>query len=222
MKIGRETMDLDFLLTQLSIEMGSLEEMCKEISMISLDDGFKFAFVDIELLSQPHMNYPGYRITFSVNFAKMKDKIHIDIGIGDVVKPQQLDIKLFEYRGKPLFENTVSLLVYPPETIFAEKLETIISKGSKNSRMKDYHDLLLLARNESNLESKKLTESIKNTFEKRGTLFGVISFNQDGIKSLQKLWTAHLNGLGSIAHELELPQDIKAVIEVINIYINGL
>jgi hypothetical protein len=30
---------------------------------------------------------------------------------------------------------------------FAEKLETVISKGASRSRMKDYHDLLLLTRN---------------------------------------------------------------------------
>jgi hypothetical protein len=41
-----------------------------------------------------------------------------------------------------MFEGEISLVVYPPETIFAEKLETVLSKGAANSRMKDYHDLL--------------------------------------------------------------------------------
>lgn len=74
----------------------------------------------------------------------MKDRIHIDIGTGDVVSPTPRDLNLVQYRDKPLFESQISLLVYPPETIFAEKLETVISKGTINSRMKDYHDLLLL------------------------------------------------------------------------------
>ena len=146
MKIGRETIDLDFLLTRMKAEEKRLEEICKEITAVSLDDGFIFSFVSIQLLSQPHMNYPGYRIILNTLFAKMKDKIHIDIGIGDVVEPQHREIKLFQYRGKPFFEDAVSLLVYPIETIFAEKLETILSKGSRNSRMKDYHDLILLMR----------------------------------------------------------------------------
>ena len=216
MKIGRETVDLDFLLTQMKAEKGTIGEICKEIAEVSLDDGFTFSFAGIELLSQPHMDYPGYRITFNVLFAKMKDKIHIDVGVGDVVEPQHREIKLFQYRGKPFFEDMVSLLVYPIETIFAEKLETVLSKGSKNSRMKDYHDLLLLASSKWLTDSKKLRESLSKTCENRGTPLAAIQFDTAGLKSLQQLWTAHLHGLGDIAKELGLPNDIETVIEEIN------
>lgn len=58
-----------------------------------------------ELLSQPHMEYPGYRTTLKTSFGKMKDKIHVDVGIGDVVEPQNKELKLFEYRGKPFICN---------------------------------------------------------------------------------------------------------------------
>jgi len=216
MKIGRETADLDFLLTRIKAEEKDLEKICKEIAAISLDDGFIFSFVGIELLLQPHMNYPGYRITLNSLFAKMKDKIHIDIGIGDVVDPQHREIKLFQYRGKPFFEDTVSLLVYPIETIFAEKLETVLSKGSRNSRMKDYHDLLLMMRSNRLIESKKLKETVTKTFKNRGTSLSAIQFDHAGLKSLRKLWTAHLHSLGDIATELALPKDIETVINEIN------
>ncbi len=216
MKIGRETVDLDFLLTRMKAEKGTIEEICKKIAEVSLNDGFTFSFAGIELLSQPHMDYPGYRITLNVLFAKMKDKIHIDIGVGDVAEPQHREIKLFQYRGKPFFEDVVSLLVYPIETIFAEKLETVLSKGSKNSRMKDYHDLLLLVRSKGLTEPKKLTAALSQTFENRGTPLSAIQFDAAGLKSLQQLWTAHLHGLGDIAKELALPKDIEAVIEEIN------
>lgn len=215
-KIGRETVDLDFLLTRMKTEKGTIEKLCKEIAEISLDDGFTFSFSGIDLLSQPHMGYSGYRITLNVLFGKMKDKIHVDIGIGDAVDPQHRKIKLIQYRGKPFFEDTVSLLVYPIEAIFAEKLETILSKGSKNSRMKDYHDLLLLIRSKGPIESKKLREVLFKTFKNRGTLLSAIQFDVVGLKSLQKLWIAHLHGLGSIAKELSLPNDIAIVIGEIN------
>lgn len=216
MRIGRETVDLDFLLTRMKAEKAPLEEICKEISAVSLDDGFTFSFAGIELLSQPHMDYPGYRITLNTSFAKMKDTIHIDVGVGDVVEPQHREIKLFQYRGKPFFEDAVSLLVYPVETIFAEKLETVLSKGSKNSRMKDYHDLLLLVRSKGLIESKKLKEALAKTFKNRGTALSAIQFDSAGLKSLQQLWTAHLHGLGDIAKDLSLPKSIEIVIEEIN------
>ncbi len=216
MKIGRETIDLDFLLNRMKAEKATLEETCKEIAAVALDDGFTFSFAGVELLSQPHMDYPGYRIILNTNFAKMKDKIHIDVGVGDVVEPRTLEIKLFQYRGKPFFEDAVSLLVYPVETIFAEKLETVLSKGSKNSRMKDYHDLLLLVRSKGLIKSNKLKEALTKTFENRGTALGTIHFDSAGLKSLQQLWTAHLHGLGDIAKDLALPKNIEKVIEEIN------
>lgn len=215
MKIGRETVDLDFLLTSMKAEKKQLQKILEEISSISCNDGFSFSFASIDILSQPHMNYPGFRITLNGSFIKMKDKIHIDIGIGDSVNPRQFEIKLFHYKGKPFFEKSTSLLTYPPETIFAEKLETILSKGSRNSRMKDFHDLFLLA-NSQLLDLKKLKKAIFQTFSNRGTSLTLIHFDQDGIKTLQKLWTAHLQGLGDLAQELGLPNSIEKLIEQIN------
>lgn len=162
------------------------------------------------------MEYPGYRITLNASFGKMKDKIHVDVGIGDAVNPQNREIKLFEYRGKPFFEESISLLVYPIETIFAEKLETVLSKGSKNTRMKDFHDLLLLLRDKSLKDSKKLHENVKKTFVNRGTVLRPIQFDEVGHMALQRLWTVHLHGLGDMAKELDLPESITAAIDVIN------
>lgn len=109
MKIGRETVDLDFLLARMKGEEKELQRICEEIANISCNDGFSFAFAKIEPLSQPHMNYPGYRITLNAEFAKMKDKIHIDIGIGDTVHPESYKLQLTQYRGKPFFEESTSL-----------------------------------------------------------------------------------------------------------------
>ena len=218
MKIGRETVDLDFLLTRMNAELESIQEVFKEIVSTSSDDGFTFSFEGMELLSQPHMQYPGYRTTLKASFAKMKDKIHVDVGIGDIVEPQNRKIKLFEYRGKPFFEESISLLVYPIETIFAEKLETVLSKGSRNSRMKDFHDLLLLLRDKGLQSSKNLQENVKKTFVNRGTVLKPIQFDESGHIALQQLWTAHLHGLGDMAKQLSLPQNIEIVINEINVF----
>ncbi len=221
MKIGRETVDLDFLLHRMKVEKKTLENICKEIAAVQLDDGFSFFFSSIELLSQPHMDYPGYRSTFTTLFAKMKDKIHIDVGVGDMVEPEHREIKLFRYKGKPFFEDTVSLLVYPAETIFAEKLETALSKGSRNSRMKDYHDLLMLIRSKA-INSKKLESALKQTFKNRDTPLVRLQFDNPGMKALQQLWTAHQRGLSDVGSELVLPKDIDKVIEEINQEISSL
>lgn len=210
--MGRETIDLDFLLTKIKAEVKNLESICKEIVQVSYRDGFIFAFASIP----PHMGYPGYRITLNVSFGKMKDKIHIDIGIGDAVDPENLEINLLQCKNKPLFEESISLLVYPIESIFAEKLETVLSKGGTNSRMKDYHDLFLIAKNKKITNSKKLYNALASTFKNRGTTLAKIHFDSDEIGSLQKLWLAHLRGLGGIAQELQLPENLNTLIKEVN------
>lgn len=217
--IGRETIDLDFLFTRSKAGKEELRKIFEEITSVHPEDGFNFSFHSIELLSQPHMEYPGYRIVLNTSFAKIKDKIQIDVGVGDIVQPLTYEIQLIQYCGKPLFEDAISLLIYPVETIFSEKLETIISKGLGNSRMKDYHDLILLLRKKELLDLDKLKVALTNTFFHRGTPIGLIQFDGTSLNFMQKMWVAHLQGLGEVAKDLDLPQDISSVIEEINKYI---
>ena len=64
------------------------------------------------------MNYPGYRVQLNARFGKMRDRIQVDIGVGDVVDPVQIEWPFFQYKKQPLFEDFISLQVYPVETIF--------------------------------------------------------------------------------------------------------
>lgn len=219
MKIGRETTDLDFLLTRMKVEERELQKTFEQILLVHSADGFAFSFDSIELLKQPHMDYPGYRVVLNTAFANMKDKVQVDIGVGDVVEPLTRKIPLVQYRGQPFFESAVSLLVYPVETIFSEKLETILSKGPGNSRMKDYHDLILLIRNEGMLNVDKLKGAVTSTFSNRGTPLRPIAFDESSLKAIQRLWTAHLDGLGDNAQDFALPKEITAVIEEVNKYV---
>lgn len=216
MEIGRETTDLDFLLTRMNASEDEIKQGVTEIIGTESTDGFLFYYEGIELLEQPHMDYPGYRVSLSATFGRMKDRIHIDVGTGDVVNPDTREFHLFQYRGKPLFENEISLMVYPPETIFAEKLETVISKGAINSRMKDYHDLLLLSRNPGLIDFDRLQAAIMSTFHHRGTAFELIDFSESDLKPLDRLWVAHLKNLSDTAQALNLPGNIQNVIIEIN------
>jgi predicted nucleotidyltransferase component of viral defense system len=217
MKIGRETVDLDFSLTRVKAEKKELTRVFEQIIAAPSSDGFSFSLNGIAKLAQPHMDYPGYRVVLKTAFAKRKDEIQIDIGIGDSVEPLNRTIKLIDYKGNALFESSISLLVYPVESIFAEKLEIILSKGAANTRMKDYHDLMLLIHG-GMIDRGKLKTSIWKTFTGRGTLFRPVEFKPSGYQALQRLWTAHLHGLGD--HNLGLPQDISSLIERLNQYLN--
>ena len=96
------------------------------------------------MLPEKDMTHKCYRINLSLKFGNMKDRVQLDVGVGDIIEPTQESLELYHYRGKPIFEGTVSLQVYPMETIFAEKMDSVVSRADTNSRMKDYHDLVLL------------------------------------------------------------------------------
>lgn len=218
--IGRETTDADFLLRKLKSETATIETAFKEIVAGEMDDGFTFSWSSTEELKQPHMDYPGFRVSLAVNFEKMKDKIQIDIGVGDLVEPIEDNFHPFEYKGKPIFSGEISLLMYPVETIFAEKLETITSKGVNNSRMKDYHDVILMIREPALIDAKKLNVAVAGTFQNRGTTLRIpIEFDKEGSASLQKLWASHLNGLGAFKNKLRLPDQMADVLAEANVWL---
>ena len=187
-----------------------IEAAVKEIVAVEVKDGAVFTWDSIEELAQPHMAYPGFRVSLRAIYGNMKDKIQLDIGVGDAVKPVEEDFKPFVYKGKPIFEGEISLQVYPVESIFAEKLETVISKGAINSRMKDYHDLILMIREKGLIDPAKLKRAVAATFETRGTALKTeIAFDKEGMETLQRLWTRHLNGLGEFKAKLGLPEEIS-------------
>ncbi len=219
-EIGRETKDADFLITKLNADEENIRKAFQLILNISIKDGFIFSFSDIEKLDQPHMDYPGFRVHLDVKFSKMKDRIQLDIGFGDTVEPKLESLELYRYKGKPIFEGKVSLKVYPIETIFAEKLETVVSKGAINSRMKDFHDLILISREKGLLDRIKLKSDLNKTFANRKTELKIpFKFSDDDYLTLQNLWRSHLKGLGNMASELELQVHIKDIVEEINNYL---
>jgi len=216
--IGRETSDLDFLVTRIKANEAEIQKAIEEIISEPSEDGFTFLFKKIELLDQPHMKYLGYRITLQISLGNIRDNIKIDVGIGDVVDPKNQRLSLIQCQGKSLFEDEISVLAYPTETIFAEKLETIIAKGAGNSRMKDYHDLIKILRSENIINITSLNQSAHKTFKHRRTLLSLIYFDELGLENLQRFWSAHIGNLGNADH-LKLPLQIIEVIFEINVYI---
>lgn len=166
---GRETIDIDFLIRRVTAEAGAIEQVFKDILSIALNDSFTFSLIDCEELDVLNKKYPGYRINIQVNLGKTKDRLQVDLGVGDVVDEFEMEFDVLQYKGAPLIsQGGVSILAYPPEFIFSEKLQAIIDLGALNSRMKDYFDCHVLI-TKGVLDKEKIVSAIKRTFQNRKT-----------------------------------------------------
>lgn len=67
--------------------------------------------------------------------------IQVDVGFGDVITPGVVEIDYPVLLDAP----TPPLRAYPVGAVVAEKLHALVTLGIANSRLKDYHDLWLIA-----------------------------------------------------------------------------
>lgn len=175
------------------------------------DDGMRFdaASVAVDQIRET-ATYGGLRVKLSGYLGDARCPIQVDVGYGDAVTPAPL---ASEY--PVLLEEMPSprLATYPRITVMAEKLESMVSIGMANSRMKDYFDLMVM-RHEDDTETHDLAAAIAATFRRRGTLIpkGVPmglsqTFATDPLK--QKQWKAFLH-----KNALEGPQLDMVVAEI--------
>jgi hypothetical protein len=110
--------------------------------------------------------YPGIRASLDTTLETMHTPLKIDFSTGDVITPREV-----AYTFKLLFEDrTISILAYNLETILAEKLETLLARGTANSRMRDFYDVFALEQSQShNIDKTMLKAAFANTSEKRGS-----------------------------------------------------
>jgi predicted nucleotidyltransferase component of viral defense system len=66
-------------------------------------------------------------------------------------------------------ERFISLWTYNLETLLAEKLETIMARGTANTRMRDFYDIHIISRQED-VDADILKRAFISTSKKRNTL----------------------------------------------------
>lgn len=210
LELDRETRDLDFLVKGIEVSLKDITSYLNEVCSIDLKDGFTFVDLEVGTLEHTHMKYPGHAVSVWGVMGNTKTKIFIDIGVGDTVSPTQITMELIGLKTKPLFEKDLHIWAYPVESIFAEKLETAISRGDQNSRMKDFHDLLAISRS-GLLNISKSQSAIAATFSNRGTILQQIAFDEN----LDRYWKQYFKSLTE-ENSKKLPMNINDVIEELN------
>lgn len=127
----RKTRDLDFSVKKMSHAVEDLREIVQSILEIPLDDGITWNPAKASTLNHPEMPYPGARIICPFHLGQMKGQVRMDLAFGDQVEPVKTTLFKIQYKGKPLVGEDFSLLAYPPETIFSEKLQIALVRIEK-------------------------------------------------------------------------------------------
>lgn len=188
----RPTKDIDLLGSSLPNNIDSIKKIFQEIAAINFEDGIVFdpSSVSAEEISEQD-EYHGIRVKLIAGFGSARQKMQIDIGFGDVIYPESLEI---EYPTLLDFEAP-RLKVYSIESAVSEKFEAAVSLGLATSRMKDFYDITFFA---SNKEFDLLTlhtaliETFNNrqtSIDKRQSIF-YDKFKDD--KNLQLFWATFL------------------------------
>ena len=161
----RATMDMDATIRGLPVNAESIKKMFLDICKIDLQDDVTFEFRKIGEIREGD-EYTGYRVSLSANYPPMAVPLKLDITTGDKITPREI-----EYRFKLLLEDReISVLAYNLETIMAEKLETVVSRGDQNTRPRDYYDVYMLAKLQyKNIETEYLKAALDATSKKRGS-----------------------------------------------------
>lgn len=90
----------------------------------------------------------------------------LDFSTDDAITPGAVELSY----PRLLEDGEIPIMAYNLETLLAEKLETVISRGVTNTRMRDFYDIfaLLEVKGES-IETPILRAAIEATFGKRET-----------------------------------------------------
>ena len=174
----RATMDIDTTVKSLHLDMENVRRIIEEIISVEIPDGVNFNITRATDIMEEH-DYSGIRFMLEASMDNLRQPIKIDISTGDVITPRAV-----EYSYHLMFEDrSISLMTYNLETLLAEKMETIMSRGTANTRMRDFYDIYVISRQRS-FDQGVLKDAFYATSEKRETVVQIPDF-MDTISSIE-------------------------------------
>lgn len=164
-RLHRQTRDLD-LLGSGEITEETLRAIFTDVCQMKVHpDGLEFdpASITIREIREGQV-YQGLRVKVRGRLGNARVEVQIDVGVGDAITPEPIEVDFPTLLDLP----APHLKAYPSETVVAEKLDAMVQLGLRNSRMKDFFDIWLLAGN-FHFDGRTLAEAVRRTFERRQT-----------------------------------------------------
>ena len=183
----RATMDIDTTVKSLELSKENAVKIVEGIIAVEIPDAVHFAITNVTDIMEEH-DYPGIRFMLEATLDNLRQTIKIDITTGDIITPAAV-----EFSYNLMFENrAISLWTYNLETLLAEKLETIMARGTANTRMRDFYDIHVISRQEP-FDPMILKRAFLATSSKRNTTdqipdFRTILANVESDDVMRRQW----------------------------------
>ena len=165
-----------------------INDVCK----IDIDDGIEFKINRIEDIRETD-DYPGLRVLIGAKYEMVLVPLSIDVTTGDMIIPKEI-----QYSFSTMFDDyQIQMFTYTLETVLAEKIETILTRGIANTRPRDFYDVYILYKFKGELiDYTILKDALNATTIKRGSEY--ILVNQGSIletirksEELQGFWNRY-------------------------------
>jgi len=211
----RSTMDIDATIRGIAFSEQALKEVLDIILACPVDDGVTMALKGFENI-RDESEYSGIRVSIEAILDKTRQVMKVNITTGDMITP-----KAEEYSFKLLFEDrTISIMAYNLETVLAEKLETILSRSTASTRMRDYYDVYILTTlRKQDINWDLFVAAFMKTAKKRGSYKRLLETGHENIEEIEKspvlseLWGRYQKK-NSYASDLSWKQALASVKEL--------
>lgn len=163
---SRATKDIDTTINALDLDSDNMISVITEILAIDLEDNISYELRGhTEIMDD--FDYPGIRFMIGAKFDSIDDTLQVDMSTDDVITPNAV-----EYQYPLMLEDRkIPLRTYNIETLLAEKLQTIIARGTANTRIRDFYDIYILNKlNKKSIDYTVLRAAYEATSKKRMTL----------------------------------------------------
>lgn len=187
--------------------------MMREVCAVAVDDDGLTLLPDAATAAtiRDEEQYGGVRIRIPARLGNAHTDVQIDVGFGDAITPPAAEMDYPTLLPFP----APRLRAYPRETVVAEKWEAMVALGIGNSRMKDFFDAWILARDFA-FDGTTLAAAIGATFARRSTTLPAdpptaltAAFVEDPAK--QRQWQAFLRRGGAADAPATLAEMVAAL-----------
>ncbi len=162
----RATRDVDVLASG-PTDDDAIRSLVADICAVACpEDGLLFDLSELVVEAiRAEEEYSGKRARFRAFLGQARIAVQLDLGVGDamVVEPENIT-----YPTMLSSLPAPRLRAYPREQTVAEKFEAMVKLDTRNSRMKDFHDVWALA-GAFEFDGAALLRAVAACFERRST-----------------------------------------------------